>query len=78
MIKLNESLGLVISGLTSDARFLTEQIQIKLQNNFFVSNQYTSVENCGKIVLKLASFLEDEDEQTYFKNRLVASSILKE
>jgi 20S proteasome subunit alpha 5 len=76
MMKLNESLGLVISGLTSDARFLTEQIQIKLENNFFISNEYTSVENCGKIILKLASSLEDEDEQTYFKNRPLGIAFL--
>jgi|EP00802_Teleaulax_amphioxeia_P005595 20S proteasome subunit alpha 5 len=76
LINFNDSLGCVISGLTSDARFLIEQIQVRLENNFFVSNQATSVENCGKIILKLASFLEDEDEQTYFKNRPLGIAFL--
>lgn len=76
MIRFSKSLACAVSGLTSDARFLIEQIQVKLENNFFVSNETTCVENCGKIILKLASFTEDKDEQKYFKNRPLGVSFL--
>jgi 20S proteasome subunit alpha 5 len=76
MIKFNDSLCCVISGLTSDARFLIDQIQVKLENNFFVSNETPTVENCGKIILKLASMVEDGSEKKFFKNRPLGVAFL--
>jgi len=76
MIKFNKSMYCVVSGLTSDARFLIEQIQVKLSNSFFVSNQTSNVENCGKIISKLASLIENGNEQKYFKSRPLGVAFL--
>jgi 20S proteasome subunit alpha 5 len=76
MIKFNNQLCCVVSGLSSDARFLVEKIQAKLENNFFVSNEISSVENCGEIILNLSSFIEDESEQKFFKNRPLGIAFL--
>ena len=76
MIRFNDSLGCVISGLTSDARYLVDQIHVKLENIFFVSNETSSLENCARITLKIASFLEDGNEQKFFKNRPLGLAFL--
>lgn len=76
IIKFNKNLCCVVSGLTSDARFLVEKIQTKLENNFFVSNENCSVENCGEMILKFSSFIEDENEQKFFKNRPLGIAFL--
>lgn len=76
IIKFNDSLCCVISGLTSDARFLIDQIQVKLENSFFVSNETSNVENCGKIILKIASMVEDGNEKKFFKNRPLGVAFL--
>lgn len=76
MVRFNDSLGCVISGLTSDARYLVDQIHVKLENLFFVSNETSSVENCARITLKIASFLEDGNEQKFFKNRPLGLAFL--
>ena len=76
MIKFNKSLCCVISGLTSDARFLIEQIQIKLSNYFFVSNEHTNVENCGKIIFNSVSLFNNGNGQKYFKSRPLGVAFL--
>ena len=76
MIKFSKFLGCTVSGLTSDARLLIEQIQTKFENTFFTSNQFSGVENFGRIILNLASYIEESDEQKIFKNRPLGVAFL--
>ena len=76
MLKFNDSVCCVVSGLTSDARSLIDKIQTKFENSFFVTNENSSIEKYGRVILNLSSFINDDDTQKFFKNRPLGIAFL--
>merc|ERR1712216_516140 len=76
MLKFNDSVCCVVSGLTSDARSLIDKIQTKFENSFFVTNENSSIEKYGRVILNSSSFINDDDKQKFFKDRPLGIAFL--
>ena len=76
IIVFNEKIGIAISGLTSDARFLIEKTLIFLENNFFIFNSTPSIENCANKIRNFIIFPHFEENKNSYGNRPFAIAFL--